>query len=154
MSRERVPPRSRHGSILPHPFAHPTCVPSRARTSGRTDPSATAEALPTWNRERIESSNRRSIALSGFHLASKRSCKQTARPTSATRFQRAYCRKRNDGSAMGRMLISDESTSLGTPGMQTRVYVLLSFNFLLYICVSQTRHSIFFREQENVYCCS
>jgi len=115
--RKRVPPRSRHSSILP--LRRPTCVPSRAHSSGRADPSATmTEALSTWNWERIESSNRRSIALSGFHSASKRSCKQTARLASATHFQYAYCTKRNDdGTAMGRMLISDESTSLGIPGM-------------------------------------
>lgn len=76
------------------------------------------------------SNRRRSIVLSGFHTASKRPCKQTARLASATRFQRAYCTKRNvDRSALGRMLISDESTSLGIPGMQTRIHVLPSFNF-------------------------
>lgn len=138
MSRTRASPKSRR---LDSPSSlHPSHVRALSspllRLSG---PFRRCHGGSPFHVETGRGSNRRSIALSGFHLASKRSRKQTARLASVSRFQRAYCTKRNDdGSAMGRMLISDESTSLGTPGMQTRVYVLLSFNFLPYIRVFYT----------------
>lgn len=96
VSRARASPKSPQLDS-PSPLRRPTCLPSRARSSGRADPSASRKPFPRGTGRGSEPSNRHSIVLSGFHLASKRSCKQTARPTSATRFRFAYRRRECHG---------------------------------------------------------